>query len=88
MTHTNGLQFSLLEESLIRYRRASDGATVCASLPQLLAALGTDEVRDYPALRPHQRHPWHAFLVQLAAIAMHRAQRTAIFETAEEWCDA
>lgn len=88
MTIAPELQFSLLTEPLIRYRRADDGSTVCASLPQLFVALAADEVRDYPALRPHQRHPWHAFLVQLAAIALHKADRTAAFETADEWRDA
>lgn len=88
MTITPELQFSLLTEPLIRYRRAVDGVTVHASLPQLLVALAADEVRDYPALRPHQRHPWHAFLVQLAAIALHQAERTTAFETADEWRDA
>ena len=68
MTIAPELQFSLLTEPIIRYRCASDGQTVKASLPELFVALGSDEVRDYPALRPHQRHPWHAFLVQLAAI--------------------
>lgn len=82
------LQFSLLTEPLIRYRRASDGSIVYASLPQLFVALATDEVRDYPALRPHQRHPWHAFLVQLAAIALHKAERVTAFDTAGEWRDA
>ena len=57
-------------------------------MPQLFVALAADEVRDYPALRPHQRHPWHAFLVQLAAIALHKAGRTTAFETPDEWCDA
>lgn len=88
MTITPELQFSLLTEPLIRYRRAGDGCTVFASVPQLFVALAADEVRDYPALRPHQRHPWHAFLVQLAAIALHKAGRTMAFETADEWRDA
>ena len=88
MTIEPELQFSLLTEPLIRYRRASDGGIVCVSLPQLFVALATDEVRDYPALRPHQRHPWHAFLVQLAAIATHKAQRRVTFETVDEWSDA
>ena len=88
MTLAPELQFSLLTEPVIRYRRASDGQTVNASLPELFVALAADEVRDYPALRPHQRHPWHAFLVQLAAIALHKAERTAVFETAHEWRDA
>ena len=88
MTIAPELQFSLLTEPLVRYRRASDGGTVFASLPQLFVALAADEVRDYPALRPHQRHPWHAFLVQLAAIALHKAGRTTAFETSDEWRDA
>jgi CRISPR system Cascade subunit CasA len=88
MTVAEELKFSLLTEPLIRYRRAADGGTVHASLPQLFVALAADEVRDYPALRPHQRHPWHAFLVQLAAIALHKANRNTPFETAQEWHDA
>jgi CRISPR system Cascade subunit CasA len=88
MTNASELKYSLLTEPLIRYRRAGDGGTVCASLPQLFLALAADEVRDYPALRPHQRHPWHAFLVQLAAIALHKAGRTTAFETPDEWRDA
>lgn len=88
MTIAPELQFSLLTEPIIRYRRAIDGQTVSANLPQLFVALGADEVRDYPALRPHQRHPWHAFLVQLAAIALHKAGSTVPFETADEWRDA
>ena len=88
MTIAPELKYSLLTEPLIRYRRASDGGTMYASLPQLFVALADDEVRDYPALRPHQRHPWHAFLVQLAAIALHKAGRTTAFETSDEWRDA
>jgi CRISPR system Cascade subunit CasA len=88
MTIAPELQFSLLAEPIIRYRRASDGQTVNASLPELFVALAADEVRDYPALRPHQRHPWHAFLVQLAAIALHKVGRTVAFETVDEWRDA
>jgi CRISPR system Cascade subunit CasA len=87
MTLAPELQFSLLTEPIIRYRRASDGQAINASLPELFVALAADDVRDYPALRPHQRHPWHAFLVQLAAIAQHKSEKTAIFETAQEWCD-
>ena len=88
MTITPELNFSLLSEPLIRYRRACDGRTVFVSLPQLFVALADDEVRDYPALRPHQRHPWHAFLVQLAAIALHKAGRTTAFETSDDWRNA
>ncbi|MBA3771827.1 MAG: type I-E CRISPR-associated protein Cse1/CasA [Ramlibacter sp.] len=85
MTLAPKLKFSLLDEALIRYRAVADGRNVNASLPQLMVALAADEVRDYPALRPHQRHPWHAFLVQLAAITMHGAGRLDPFSTEAEW---
>ena len=88
MTIADGLQFSMLDEPLVRYRRASNGETIHASLPQLFVALGADEVRDYPALRPHQRHPWHAFLVQLAALALHKLGSATAFATVEAWRDA
>ena len=63
---------NLLTDSLIRFDPTS-GGRVSASLPEIYAALMADEVASFPALRPHQRHAWHAFLVQLGAIAMHRA---------------
>ena len=58
---------NLLLDPLIRVRR--NGTTQALSLPEVLAALAADEVDDFPALRPHQRHPWHAFLCQLAVMA-------------------
>ena len=63
--------YNLLSEPLIRYRQSS-GATLHASLPEIYAALIADAVEAFPALRPHQRHAWHAFLVQLGAMVMHR----------------
>ena len=56
-----------------------------ASLPEVYAALMADEVESFPALRPHQRHAWHAFLVQLGAMAMHRAGLTEPPSDPEEW---
>jgi CRISPR system Cascade subunit CasA len=55
------------------------------SLPGLLVALARDEVRDFPALRPHQRHPWYAFLVQLAAMALHHAGQVQPFDNEQAW---
>lgn len=81
-TPSPGLHLSLLEEALIRWRCVARGDLHRSSLPALLADLTTDTVRDFPALRAHQRHPWHAFLAQLAAIALHRAGR------GEPWTDA
>ena len=63
--------FNLLEESVIRVRaRAGERR---ASLPETFALLMRDEVEAFPALRPHQRHAWHAFTVQLGAMALQRA---------------
>ena len=49
------------------------------------AALMADDVIAFPALRPHQRHAWHAFLVQLGAMAIHRDGKDAPPEDADKW---
>ena len=79
------LHFNLLDEELIRWRCVERGELHRGSLPALLAALAANTVRDFPALRPHQRHPWHAFLVQLAAIALHRAGQNEPWIEATDW---
>jgi len=81
-------RYSLLDEPLIATRLAANGQPRSFTLPGLLAALQRDKVRDFPALRPHQRHPWHAFLVQLAAIALHRAGTRQPFAEEAAWRDA
>jgi CRISPR system Cascade subunit CasA len=82
------LHGSLLNDALLSWRRRNDGATCRTSLPELLSALAEDTVRDFPALRPHQRHPWHAFLTQVSAIALHHAGRATPWTEAESWRDA
>ena len=63
----------------------SIGSSVRASILETLALLMRNEVDSFPALRPHQRHAWHAFLVQLGALAMHRAGLTEPPKDSEEW---
>ena len=46
------------------------GMTRLASLPETYSELALDQVDDFPQLRPHQRHYWHATLCQIGAIAM------------------
>ena len=76
--------YNLLTEPLIRYRQP--GGTLCeASLPEVYAALMADQVEAFPALRPHQRHAWHAFLVQLGAMAVHRDGLADPPSDAEGW---
>lgn len=75
---------NILTNNLIRYKR--DHGEVCeASLPQVYAALMVDDIVAFPALRPHQRHAWHAFLVQLGAIAIHHAGLTEPPTDADTW---
>ena len=76
--------FNVLRDPLINYRQFA-GTLGVASLPEVYAALMADEVDAFPALRPHQRHAWHAFLVQLGAMAMHRDGLDTTPSDADEW---
>ena len=75
--------FNILTEDLICV--AMKCGVRAASLPEVYAALMVDNVNGFPALRPHQRHAWHAFLVQLGAMAMHRAGLSEPPDDATEW---
>lgn len=78
------LSLNLLDEPLICWRD-THAAVQRGSLPELLVALAANGVRDFPRLRPHQRHPWHAFLVQLAAIALRHAGQDQPWTEAADW---
>ena len=75
---------NILTEPVIRLD-LSGGVRKDANLPEVFAALVSDKVVSFPALRPHQRHAWHAFLVQLGAMAMHRAGGVDLPDIADEW---
>lgn len=66
--------FDLLTDPLIRTDLRS-GRRAVLSLPQVYQAMMADDVTGFPALRPHQRHAWHAFLAQVGAVAMYRGGR-------------
>ncbi|WP_343526969.1 type I-E CRISPR-associated protein Cse1/CasA [Sphingomonas sp.] len=51
------------------------------------AALARGEAWSFPALRPHQREPWHAFTVQLAALALIRSGLDALPDSEAAWRD-
>ncbi len=62
------------------------GSRSALTLPGVLAALSADETVDFAALQAHQSQAWHAFLVQLAAIAVHRAGNGRFLSPLEaEW---
>ncbi len=76
--------FNIVKEPLIRMDAAA-GLGIAVSLPEIYAALMLDQVDAFPALRPHQRHAWHAYLVQLGALALYRAGENAPPEVASDW---
>lgn len=75
---------NLLVDPLFR-ARLHGGQAAHLSLPEVFAALTADRVVAFPALRPHQRHAWHAFLCQLGVVALHRAGLRDAVESAGEW---
>ena len=80
---------NILTEPVIRMDKFS-GTRVKASLPEVYAALmqEADPVEAFPALRPHQRHAWHAFLTQLGAMAVRlHPNGDKRPEDAEEWIE-
>ncbi|GAK34678.1 hypothetical protein JCM17846_32890 [Iodidimonas nitroreducens] len=77
------MTFNLLSEPLITIDQSAHHQKV--SLPALLALLMDDQVDEFPFLRAHQRHAFHAFLVQLAAIALHHAGESDPPRDAEGW---
>lgn len=75
---------NLLTEQIIRFKQP-DGKQIEAPLPDVYAALMNENVASFPARRPHQRHAWHAFLVQLGAMAICKAGRNGPPTDADEW---
>jgi CRISPR system Cascade subunit CasA len=70
----------------MRIRHRTDAGVVReADLFGTFAALARDEVEGLPALRPHQRHPFHAFAAQVGALALLEASRADIPEDAASW---
>lgn len=71
---------------MIGWRDEKDGLHR-GSLFAVFAALSRGEAWSFPALRPHQREPWHAFTVQVAALALIRAGRTDLPVDEADWRD-
>ena len=76
--------FNILDDPVIGVKR-NIGAIDKLTLPQVYAALVADDIAAFPALRPHQKHALHAFLVQLGVIAMHNAGLTEPPTDTDEW---
>jgi CRISPR system Cascade subunit CasA len=70
------------------FRTEHGGSLATATLPGILAALSRGDALEFPGLRPHQQHPWHAFLCQLGALASHHHLAHAFPTQEEPWRDA
>ena len=55
------------------------------TLPELLELLGADAVEGFLGVQPHQEHSLYAFLVQVAALALHGAGTDDCVRSAEFW---
>lgn len=81
------MNHSLLHDPLFNVRLTGGRTTI--DLSQVLAYLGAgDSDLDFPALRPHQSHPWHAFLVQLGALVAARTGDPSLARSADDWRQA
>ncbi len=78
-------KYDLLTEPLISVR--SQTREVKLSLPGVLEILGRDQDVTFPALRRYQSHAWHAFLVQLAVMALYRGSEGNPSQPAHRWRD-
>ena len=80
------LKHSLLSEGVFHVTGA-DGTVACLSLPQVLARLSAGEDLAFNSLRPHQRPAWHAFLVQLAYLALEAEDEPRAPTTPQAWAE-
>lgn len=64
----------------------SGAAPIDLTLPGVLARLGRGDSTEFPALQPHQQHAWHAFLVQLGALALNASHSDAAARPESDWC--
>lgn len=67
--------------------RDEDEGVHGGSLFAAFAALSRGEAWSFPGLRPHQREPWHAFVVQVAALALIRAGLDSLPGDEAAWRD-
>ena len=67
------MENNLLTDRIFTAQTTGPDKTRRFTLPELLAALWRRDIVSYTWLQPHQRHPWHAFVCQLSAIALEDA---------------
>jgi len=81
------LEHSLLCEPLFRVTLGDSPEVTRLSLPQVLARHSAGALLTFVALRPHQQAPWHAFLVQLAYLALEPLDDPSPPTETDAWVD-
>jgi CRISPR system Cascade subunit CasA len=76
--------FNLLTDAM--FSIDAGAAPIDLTLPGVLARLGRGEPTEFRALQPHQQHAWHAFLVQLGALAFSASHSDAVARPESDWC--
>lgn len=79
------IRHALLDEPTFSAVDRATRARTMLTLPGVFAALVRNEIDDFPALRPHQRHVWHALLVQIAALHLLRSGLPELPATEMDW---
>lgn len=75
---------SLLEHKLLSVV-VDAGEEERRTLPEVLERLGGGRDLEFTALRAHQQHAWHAFLVQVGALVAHRRGERRLDLGADAW---
>lgn len=81
---SSSLLYNLLDEPLLGVEDL-EGHRTKVTLPGLLARLSRGVPTALTATQAHQQHPVHAFLVQLAALALARAGKSEIAHDEPSW---
>ena len=77
-------QIDLLDEPIFSVQ-IEGGKRQLQTIPEILESLGKTCAVEFPALQKHQSHPWYAFLVQVAVIALYHGSRGSASQDKETW---
>ena len=75
---------NVMSEPIIRVELANNRFETL-TLPDTYAHLVENDLKSFQALRTHQRHGVHAFLVQLAVLALRQTGQTELPDNPEDW---
>ena len=78
------LELCTLDEPIIGLSLPS-GESAGATLPGVLARLSAGDRLEFSGLQAHQLHAWHAFLTQLAALALHARGEVDLRQPEARW---